>query len=88
MSESYASKEKGDISLQIQSIKENKCKGSWNGNRGRGGYNYSSDRIHQQEGNSSNQRQSTNQSNHRGGGVGRGGGRKLDKIHIHCFKCQ
>lgn len=48
------------------------------------------DRGNQLECSSLNHKQSSNQSNHRGGGAGRGieDGRKPDKIHIQFYKCQ
>jgi len=39
MAERAAGKSKSDMALQAQSTKERKGKGSWNGNKGRGGYN-------------------------------------------------
>ena len=87
MVERPASKSKGDVALHAQSIKDKNAKGSWNGDKGRGGYNNLNGRSHQQERNSSNQRRPSNQGNHIGGVAGRGkdGGRKPDKIHIQHF---
>src|SRR3954462_6015742 len=89
MDERAAGKSKSEVALQAQSANEKKGKGSWTGNRGRGGYNNSTGR-NQQEGNWSNQRKPSYQGNQRGGatGRGRGGGRKPDKSHIQCFICQ
>src|ERR1051325_10341293 len=88
MNERAASKTKIDVALQANSAKETKGKGKWF-NRGRGGYNNSTGRGNQNEGNVSNQR-IPYQGNQRGGVAyrGRGGGRKPDKSHIQCYNCQ
>jgi len=59
MVERAAGKSKSDMALQAQSAKERKGKGSWNGNKGRGGYTNLTGR-NQQEGNWSNQRKPWN----------------------------
>ena len=71
-------------------IQQKKYKERWNGSKGRGSYNNLTGRENQQDGSSSNQIKSSNQSNHRGGATcrGRGDGRILDKSHIQCYNCQ
>ncbi|XP_050878661.1 uncharacterized protein LOC127082466 [Lathyrus oleraceus] len=88
MAERTRSKPKTDVDLQAQSTKKNKIK--WNGKKGRESYNNLKGRGNHQEGSLSNQRQYSNQGNHRGGGVGRerGDGRKPDKSHIQCYNFQ
>lgn len=72
MIERSASKTKCDVTLQAQSVRDDKGKGKWNGNNGRWGYNNSNGRSYQQEGSPSNQKQTTNQSSHIGGVTNRG----------------
>lgn len=66
-----ASKSKSDGALQTQSAIENKGKEKWFDNKGKGDYNNSTSRI-QQEGDWSNQRKSSYQSNQRDGVACRG----------------
>ena len=88
MNERVANKLKSDVALQAQSAKDKKGKGKWF-DKGRGGYNNSTGRGNQNEGNMSNQRRPY-QGNQIGGVAnrGRGGGRKSDKSHIQCYNCQ
>ncbi|XP_058748827.1 uncharacterized protein LOC131621780 [Vicia villosa] len=88
MTERAAGKSKSDMALQDQSAKEKKGKGSWIGNKGRGGYNNSTGQ-NQHEGSWSNLRKPSYQGNQKGGvgGRGRGGDRKPNKIPIQCFNC-
>lgn len=81
MVERTVNKSKTNVALQAQMTKEKKGGGKWNVGKGR--WNH-------QEGSSSNQRQSYNQGNHRGGGEGRGRDdeRKPDKSHIQCYNYQ
>ena len=88
MSERAASKTKSKVALQESSAKETKGKGNWF-DKGRCGYNNSTGRGNQNEGNMSNKRRPY-QGNQRGGVAnrGRGGGRKPDKNHIRRYNCQ
>ena len=90
MNERDAGKSKSDVALQAHSAKETKGKGKGKYfDRSRGGYNKSSGRGNQIEGDVSNQKR-PHQGNQRGGAAnrGKGGGRKPDKSHIQCYNCQ